>query len=104
MGKKKVEFWKGRQKENKKKITEQEDKKDFKDRPSGGNRIEKTLKLQENTFLGLYKTKTQKHRETKRKPSKNKNKKLFKFHSFMSAKLCSAENTIKMVLSAEHSF
>ena len=79
--------------------------------------------MQENNHFGLLCTK-QKHRNTEKpnnKTTKTKNmtKKhllhsgkpplfllnfLAKLHSLMSAKLCFAENTIKIVFSAEHSF
>ena len=70
----------------------------------------------------MYKAKAQKHRETKKQnhqnPKNDKKKHLLragkpplfllifcvKLHSLMSAKLCFAENTIKIVFSAEHSF
>ena len=81
--------------------------------------------MQENNHFGLLCTK-QKHRNTEKPKKQNHqnqktNKKhtflhsgkppLFllnfcfvKLHSLMSAKLCFAENTIKIVFSAEHSF
>ena len=81
------------------------------------------LKLQENSLLGPFKkTKAQKHGQQKAKPPKTKMTKkhliafwqttpflvilcfFFKLYSFVSAKLCFAENTIKIVFSAEHSF
>ena len=55
-----MESRKGRQKENKEE-THLEEEKDLKDRPFGGTKDEKPLKLQENSLLGLC-------------PKKNKNK------------------------------
>ena len=94
----------------------------------GGNKIDKKpLKLQENSLFGpFYKTHDKNTGNEKQNHQKAKNKKtyqkktflhfgkqphvfgkvlfLFKLHSFMSTKLCFAENTIKIVFSAEHSF
>ena len=87
-----------------------------------GNKIDKKpLKTQENNHVGLLCTK-QKHRNTEKpkktkppKPKKAPKKHLCPFWqttpifcfffllSLMSAKLCFAENTIKIVFSAEHS-
>ena len=92
-----------------------------------GNKIDKKpLKLQENSLFGPFlqntRTKTQatKNKNTKKqKKTYQKNtllhsgkpppifvKFLFfiKVHSFRSTKLCFAENTIKIVFSAKHSF
>ena len=112
--KKKLEFWKGRQKENKERKQKRK-KIDILKQASWGNKIDKkTLKLQENRYFGpFYQTK---HKNTSNKkqnhPKKKTTKppivgKLFffvKFHSFMIAKLCFAENTLRLVLSAGHSF
>ena len=122
-GKKKWKF----EREDKRK-TKKEDrigrKEGFLSQAFRGNKIEKkTLKLQENTLFGpLCKTKVQKYRKTKTKPPPKKtdqnntflhfgkqalmfdNCLLCKLHSFMSAKLCLLNNTIKIVFSAEHSF
>ena len=92
-----------------------------------GNKIDKKpLKLQENSLFGPFlqntRTKSQatKNRNTK-KQKKHTQKTPFcilanhhpifvkflffmKVHSFRSTKLCLAENTIKIVFSAEHSF
>ena len=117
---------KGKTKGTPKKKTEQEENNDFKDRPFGGTMKKKNPpKLQENSLFGpFYKTKAQKHRENKTKPPNNQKTTdqkntfmhfgkrplifgilfFFKLHSFMSAKLCLAENTIKIVFSAEHNF
>ena len=92
----------------------------------GGNKIDKKpLKLQENSLLGpFYKTQdknTSNKKQNHQKKKKNIPKKdlfafgqttpifgkflfSFKLHSFMSTKLCFAENTINIVFSAEHSF
>ena len=72
----KMEFWKGRQKEHQKQNRIGR-KKDFKDRPFGGKIEKKTLKLQENSLFGpLYKqkhknTEKQKHQKTKNRPNKH---------------------------------
>ena len=82
--------------------------------------------MQENNHFGLFGTK-QNHRNTEKKKTNHQNQKsdekntilhsgkpppifvkflffFIKVHSFMSTKLCFAENTIKIVFSAEHSF
>ena len=86
-----------------------------------GNTIKKNSKIAGNNLCGpFYKTQAQNHRGNKTTQKKNRPKNtflhfgkqplifgkflFFKLHSFMSAKLCFAENTIKIVLSAEHSF
>ena len=111
---------------NKQKNKQNRKNKKFSRQAFWGNKIEtKTLKLQEDClFWLLYKTKTQKHREIKTKTTKIPKHRpktsflhfgkqppifgnfcfFFKLHSFMSAKLCFVENTIKIVFSAEHSF
>ena len=96
-------------------------KKDLKDKPLGELKIKKPRKLQENSLFGpSYKNKRTK---TQRKINKTTKKQIknflhvgkqppifgkflffFNLHSFISAKLCFAENTIKIVFSAEHSF
>ena len=120
-----MEFWKGRKKENQERKQKRK-KRSILKQAFWGNKIDKKpLKLQENSLLGpFYKTQAQKHRQQKTKPPKSKKtypKKnflhfgkqplflvnfcfFFKLHSFMSTKLCFAENTIKIVFSAEHSF
>ena len=120
-----MDFWK----EDKSKKKQNRKKKNTLRQAFCGNNIDKKpLKLQENSlFRPFYKTQEQKHRQQKTKPPKNKKKpyqkKTFlhfgkqplflvnvlcfffiKVHSFMSTKLCFAENTIKIVFSAEHSF
>ena len=121
-----MEFWKSWQKENKKWKQNRKKKGILKQAFSGEQIEKKNSKTAGNNLLGpFYKTKTQKHKNTKKttKPQKTKNWPnrhffefwqraplfgkfclFFKLHSFMSAKLCLAENTIKVVLSAEHSF
>ena len=89
-----------------------------------GNKVaKKPLKMQENNHFWaiLYQAQAQKHREKKQNHQNQKNDKnllhsgkpppifvkclfFIKLHSLMSAKLCFAENTIKIVFSAEHSF
>ena len=107
------------------KKTEKEEKKHFKTGLLGNKIDKKPLKLQENSLLGpFYKTQAQKHRQQKNKTTKTQQtypKKtflhfgkqplflvnlffFFKLHSFMSTKLCFAENTIKIVFSTEHGF
>ena len=122
---KKMEFWKGRKNE-KQERKQKRKKRSIAKQAIWGNKVDKKpLKLQENSLLGpFYKTQAQKHRQQKTKPPKSKKnippKNLFAFwqttpifgkflfffklHSFMSTKLCFAENTIKIVFSAEHSF
>ena len=118
------------EREEKRRKTRKEDrkgrKKNILKQAFWGNKTDKKpLKLQENSLLGpLYKTQAQKHRQQKNKTTKKQNKHaqknlfafwqttpifgnflfFFKLHSFMSTKLCFAENTIKIVFSAEHSF
>ena len=94
-----------------------------------GNKIKKKKNFsncRKNNLFGpfyFYKTQAQKHRGKETKPPKYKKQTkktsfcilasnplflvnfcFFKLHSFMSAKLCFAENTIKIVFLAEHSF
>ena len=122
----KMEFSKGRQKENQKE-NRLGRKEEFQRQAFWGNKIDKKpLKLPENSLFGpFYKTQAQKHRQQKTKPPKSKQQKtyqkktflhfgkqplflvkfcFFKLRSFMSTKLCFAENTLKIVFSAEHSF
>ena len=124
--KKQMEFWKGRQKENQKRKLNRKKRRILKTGLLGTNKEKKTLKLQENS-LWVFFFQTKKIKHTKRKQnhqttkSTNKQKNtflhvgkhraifgkfvlFFKLHSFFSAKLCFAENTIKIVFSAEHSF
>ena len=112
-----MDFWKGRQnpkKQNRKNINS------LRQAFSGNNIDKKPLEMQENNHFGLLCTK-QKHRNTEKPKKQNhqnpkKDQKntfvhsgkpplfLFFFGSLMSAKLCFAGNTIKIVFSAEHSF
>ena len=117
-----MDFWKGRQKQKK----QNRKKRNTLRQAFGGNKIDKKpLKLQENSLFGPF-YKTQDKNTGNKKQNHQKNKKnipkkdlfafwqttpifgkflfLFKLHSFMSTKLCFAENTIKIVFSAEHSF
>ena len=66
---------KGKTKGEPKKKTEQEEKKDFKDRPFGGTKLKNLSNCRKIAFLGLFtKTQAQQHRGKKAKPPQNKKK------------------------------
>ena len=113
-------------KENQKRKQNRKKRRIFK-RPFGETKMEKEpLKLQENNLFGpFYKTQAQKHTQSKKKQNHQKTKRqttttafcigannplllvnvcFFKLHSFISAKLCFAENTNKEGEWEEHSF
>ena len=91
--------------------TEQEEETDFKQKCFGGTKEETPLKLQENNLLGAF-SPPKRTKKTKRPPPPKKNLLhvgkqtqifgkfllFFNLHSFISAKLCFAENTIKKCL------
>ena len=117
---------KGRTKGKQGNKTEWEETQDFKDRFLGDTKKERKLwNCRKTAFLGLFPNKKQqKTQRYKTKPPKNKNDKqkehlvacwqtpppisgnfcFFNLHSCISAKLCFADDTIKIVFSAEHSF
>ena len=82
----------------------------FLDRPFGDTKKKNTLKLQENSLLGFPKKQRKINHQTTKKnlfacwQTPPYCFVFFKLHSFISAKLCFAENTTKKMFSAEHSF